>query len=313
MSGRPDYAVLKRQLAGYAQTLLFDACAVAAPDAIAAELAHHQQWLEHGNQARMDYLARDPAKRYDPCSLLMECRSVVVLAHSIYAGPGGEPPANAARIARYAWGDDYHDVIGAKLRRLGAWLDERVPEHCWKATVDSSPLGEKALALAAGIGWRGGHSLVLNERLGSYFMLGCLLTSAELPPDTPVADQCGACRLCIEACPTGALLEFGVLDARRCISYANGSRRGEPGDVATLAGWLYGCDTCQQVCPYNSAPLATAEPRFSPRLDVLRLTARDVLELAEEEFERRYVGTVIYGRGLARLKAAAQMMWPEAE
>lgn len=303
-----DYGRLKRQLAEYARSLLFDACGVAAPEAITAELAHHRQWLARGHQANMDYLARDPATRYEPRSLLPQCQSVVVLAHGIHSQAAGPARDGAARIASYAWGDDYHDVIGGKLKRLGAWLDERLPAHRWKATVDTAPLSEKALALAAGIGWRGGHSLVLNERLGSYFMLGCLLSSAPLPPDGPVAERCGACRLCLEACPTGALVEFGVLDARRCISHANGSRRGDPQDVPDLAGWLYGCDACQQACPYNAEPVATAEPRFRPRPELLGLTAGEVLAMSENEFTRRFAGTVIHGRGLTKLQAAAQMI-----
>jgi len=299
---------LKRELAERAAALGFDACAVAAADALDAELDHHRQWLERGFQANMGYLARDPEQRYDPRALLPQCQSVVVLAQSIYVEVADWPRPGIAKVARYAWGDDYHDVIGAKLNGLGAWLDQRVPQHRWKATVDTSPVSEKALALAAGIGWRGGHSLVLNERLGSYFMLGCLLTSAPLPPDAPVAEQCGSCRCCLEACPTGALVEFGVLDARRCISHANGSSRGEPEEVPTLGGWLYGCDACQQACPFNSAPLGTRESRFMPRPGVLSLAAGDVLAMTEEEFHRRFQGTVIHGHGLAKLKAAAQVL-----
>jgi len=304
---------LKQELAERASALGFDACAIAAADALDAELANHIQWLARDYQANMDYLARNPRHRYDPRALLPECRSVVVLAHSIYVEADDWPRPGVAKVARYAWGDDYHDVIGEKLGRLGAWLDQHVPEHRWKATVDTSPLSEKALALAAGIGWRGGHSLVLNARLGSYFMLGCLLTSAALPPDGPVAEQCGGCRRCLEACPTGALVEFGVLDARRCISHATSSRRGEPADAPALSGWLYGCDACQQACPFNTAPLGTREARCQPRPGILNLTTGEVLALSEEEFHRRFQGTVIHGRGFAKLQAAARILQSERD
>jgi epoxyqueuosine reductase len=139
-------------------------------------------------------------------------------------------------------------------------------------------------------------------------MLGCLLTSAELPPDAPVAEQCGSCRRCLEACPTGALVDFGVLDARRCISHATTSNSGVPADVPALSGWLYGCDACQQACPFNAAPPSNRESRFQPRSGVLGLTAGEVLALTEVEFHRRFQGTVIQGRGLAKLQAAAQII-----
>jgi epoxyqueuosine reductase len=304
---------LKRALTDYAAELGFNACGIAAADALDAELECHRQWLAGDYQAGMDYLARAPERRYDPRALLPQCQSVVVLAQGIYTEAEDWPRPGVAKVARYAWGDDYHTVIGEKLKRLGAWLDERVAEHRWKATVDTSPLSEKALAVAAGLGWRGGHSLVLNAQLGSWFMLGCLLTSAPLPPDAAAAEQCGSCRRCLEACPTGALVEFGVLDARRCISHATTSNSGAPADVPALSGWLYGCDACQQACPYNAAPRGTREARCQPRPGVLDLTPAEVREMTEEEFRRRFQGTVIHGRGLAKLQAAARILESELQ
>ena len=303
-----DACELKTQLTAEAERLGFNALGIAAPDAILDEATRHKQWLNRGHAGEMGYLARRPAARYDPRSLLPECLSVVVVAHSIYTEAPDWPAAGVAKVARYAWGDDYHDVIGAKLADLGGWLDEHATEHRWKATVDTSPLNEKALAVAAGIGWRGKHSLVLNAGLGSYFMLGCLLTSLELPPDAPLGNRCGDCRLCLDACPVDALPEPGVLAAARCLSYLNSTRRGDPCAAPTLAGWLFGCDACQQACPYNSAPPVTTEPRFKPRPGIRELTPREVLDMPPAEFKRRFAGTVIEEYGLTRLKATAALI-----
>ncbi|MBN2082820.1 tRNA epoxyqueuosine(34) reductase QueG [bacterium] len=303
-----DASYLKSQLAAEAERLGFVALGIAAPDAVRAETTRHEEWLARGYAGALDYLGRRPAQRYDPRWLLPECASVVVVAHSIYTEAPGWPAAGTAKVARYAWGDNYHEVIGGKLAELGRWLDARVDGHRWKATVDTSPLNEKALAVAAGLGWRGGHSLVLTAGLGSYFMLGCLLTSQALPPDAPVDNRCGDCRLCLDACPADALPAPGVLDASRCLSYLNSTRRGDPASAPTLDGWLYGCDACQQACPYNSAPPVTAEPRVQPRPGIRELTAREVLDMPPAEFTRRFAGTVLEEYGLMRLQASAALV-----
>jgi epoxyqueuosine reductase len=226
------------------------------------------------------------------------------LAHNYYVPVPGWPAAGVARIARYAWGDDYHDVLGVKLAQLGLWLGERVADHQFKVTVDASPLAEKAFAVAAGAGWRGKHSLVVNPQLGSYFLIGTLLTTARLEPDLPLGEGCGDCTACLDACPTGALAAPGVLNAGRCISYTNEHGVGL-GPDARLHGWLYGCDACQEACPYNASPLQTREPRFVPRAGVLDLTATDVLRMSSEEFQKRFGGSVVSQRTLGDLRAAA--------
>lgn len=299
---------LKAELAREAERLGFDALGIAAPQPLTREAAHHLEWVARGYAGSMAYLQRDTQARYDPRSLLPDCASVVVVAMSIYTAAPDWPRPHLAKVARYAWGDDYHEVIRPKLEELGRWLDQRIAGHRWKATVDTSPLSEKALAIAAGIGWRGKHSLVLNERLGSYFLIGCLLSSAELPADQPLQDGCGDCTLCVDACPVGALTEPRVLNASRCISFINEHQRRAPAPGAELAGWLYGCDECQQVCPYNAAPLTTREPRLAPRPGVLELTAAEVLALTPEQFNARFEGTVIADRGLEALKAVARCL-----
>jgi epoxyqueuosine reductase len=239
----------------------------------------------------MAFLARNPEGRYDARSLLQECQSVVVVALSYAQEEDSAQPAS--KIARYAWGDDYHDVVEGKLLRLAGWLAERVPGLCWKATVDNSPLAEKTLAVAAGIGWQGKNTLVISERQGSYFFLGCLLLSIELPVDTSVADGCGDCRLCLDACPTGALAEPGVLDASRCISYQNTNRKGGPAQGSRLAGWLFGCDECQLACPYNAELRTATEQRFALHAGIKALTAQRLLCMSEDELLRSLDGTAL--------------------
>jgi epoxyqueuosine reductase len=300
---------LKQSLWAEARALGFDLLRVCAPDAPAAEAANHARWLARGHGADMHYLYRDPAARYDARSLLPECRSVVVLALSYYQPCGGAVlPGGTAKVAMYAWGDNYHNVIRAKLKQLGRWLDTQVAGHVWRPTVDSAPLAEKAFAVAAGIGWAGRNSLVLNERLGSYFFLACLLTSAELPRDAPVEPGCGTCTLCIQACPTDALLGPGILAAEKCVSYQNTESQAAPVPGVRLNGWLFGCDTCQQVCPFNGEPLPTREPRFAPRPGILTLTAEEAAGLSEDEFNRRFEGTSLRRRKYARFTAAAKVL-----
>lgn len=303
-----DPEQLKAGLALQAERLGFDAIGIAAAAALPEEAAHHLEWLECGYAGDKAYLKRNVKARYDPRALLPDCASVVVVAHSIYTAAPRWPRPGLAKVARYAWGDDYHDVIRPKLEQLGRWLDQRIAGHRWKATVDTSPLSEKALAVAAGIGWRGKHSLVLSERLGSYFLIGCLLSSAALPVDQLLPDGCGSCTLCVGACPVGALVEARVLNASRCISFINEHQRLAPSPGDELAGWLYGCDECQQACPYNAAPLSTREPRLAPRPGVLDLTAAEVLALTPAKFEQRFQGTVIAERGLSALQAVARCL-----
>jgi epoxyqueuosine reductase len=297
-------AVLKAALWEQAAALGFQLLRVCGPDAALAQAANHLRWLERGHGADMHYLHREAELRYDARSLLPECRSVVVLALSYFhPGPLPEQPG---KVAMYAWGDNYHNVIRGKLKTLGRWLDSQVEGHVWRPTIDSAPLAEKAFAVAAGVGWAGRNSLVLNHRLGSYFFIACLLTSVELPFDMAVEPACGTCTLCIQACPTDALLGPGILAAERCVSYLNTESQEKPDESTQLNGWLFGCDTCQRVCPFNAAAVPTAEPRFTPRPGILGITAQQAATMDEAEFNARFTGTTIRRRKYQRFVAAGQ-------
>lgn len=223
-------------------------------------------WLRNGRHGQMEYLARNTEMRLDPGLLLPGARSVIVVAwlyrvretaEGLPISLEGDIPEQegpTGRIARYAWGRDYHRVIRKRLHhlvdRLGPAL--RTPFDS-RVCVDTAPLLERELARRAGIGWIGNNCLVLSRELGSYFCLGAVVTTLDLPPDTPVEDRCGDCDRCIQACPTNALVGGKRMDASRCLSYQTIENRGQipPGQVLDPAGQVYGCDICQQVCPYN--------------------------------------------------------------
>jgi epoxyqueuosine reductase len=202
-------------------------------------------------------------------------------------------------------------VLRPRLKALGAFLDTLAPGHRWKPTVDTSPLLEKALAVAAGIGWQGKHSLIMNREYGSYFFLGLLLTTVELPPDEPATDGCAGCKACLDVCPSGALTAPRVLAANKCISYLTTERKAAPEPGTDLAGWLYGCDLCQQACPYNEVPRPSREPAFAPRPQTTEISAQAAAELTPEQFEQDYGGSPIARRRHDRFTAQARRLLEE--
>jgi epoxyqueuosine reductase len=299
---------IKRRLGEHARTLGFDMLRVAPADAAIRERQRLHKWLSHGYAGDMWYLERDPDARCNPASLLPGCRSVIVTATSYYYDQPDWPGERGAKIARYAWGADYHDVLRPRLKALGEFLDALAPGGRWKPTVDTSPLLEKALAAAAGIGWQGKHSLILNRELGSYMFLGLLLTTVELPPDGPEADGCQGCKACLDVCPSGALVAPRVLAANKCISYLTTERREAPEPGSDLSGWLYGCDLCQQACPYNESPRPSREPAFAPRPATLEITARSAADLTAGQFEGDYAQSPIARRRHDRFTTQARRL-----
>jgi epoxyqueuosine reductase len=248
------------------------------------ELARSQQWLQRGFGGEMKYLA-DP-RRSDPHSVIPGMRSVVVCALPYNtAAPRTSEALRGVRdrtgsnethgwISRYAWGDDYHDVVSAKLEALRGKLHEKFPQPFeTRVYADTGPINERAFAKYAGLGWLGKNTLLLNEELGSYFFLGVLLTTLDLQPalgtsELPPPDRCGTCRRCIDACPTDALIEPYVMDARKCISYLTIELRGSiPEDLRQPMGQhIFGCDICQDVCPWNRGAGVSDLKEFQPRV-----------------------------------------------
>lgn len=252
-----------------------------------------RMWLERGYAGEMAYMQRYADARRDPASVLPEVRSIVML------GMTYSPEASQSalgKIARYAVGEDYHHVLRGRLNGLLDWLQKEAGGCRGRGVVDTAPLLERDFARRAGLGWFGKNTMLLNKRQGSYFFLGALLLDLDLEPDTPHESQhCGTCTACLDACPTQAFVEPGMLDARRCISYLTIELRGSvQRELRPLVGdWLFGCDVCQEVCPWNGKAPATAEAAFLPRPEILALDPIELLGITEEEFRRRFRGTAL--------------------
>jgi epoxyqueuosine reductase len=292
---------LEQRLLARAHQLGFALAGIAAAtDADGFE--HLRAWLDQGYAGEMGYLHAHAEARRHPRSILPPVRSIVMVGMN-YAPSRGEEVSPGtdrvqARIARYAQGADYHTVLRAKLRQLGEWLREERP-GCWgRGVVDTAPLLERDFARRAGLGWFGKNTMLLNMRQGSWFVLGGLLVDVELTPSEPFAARhCGTCTACLDACPTGAFVAPYVLDSRRCISYLTIElHHGVPEEMRPAVGdWLFGCDVCQEVCPWNrKAPPGAAE--LAPRADLRAVDPAELLALSEEEFRRRFAGTALYPR-----------------
>ncbi len=307
-----------------ARRLGFDLCRVAAaapPD----EADRLGAWLRAGYHGDMDWIARTREIRQDPAKKLPGAASVIVLARNYYNRPPAEWPAEdgkssgagdgdgagpRGKTARYAWGRDYHNAFKKPLRRLKAFLDAMAPGHVHYASTDSGPVLERTWAERAGLGWTGKNSLILNKELGSYFLLATVITTVELRPDSPVGDHCGTCTACIDACPTDAITAPGVVDARRCISYLTIENRGAiPGDLGKKSeNWVFGCDICQEVCPWNRRAPETSSEDFKPRPEQAAPRLDELLTLDDGAFRTRFAGTPLMRAkrpGMARNAANA--------
>lgn len=281
---------MKERIVELAYRSGFDACRFASAE-IAMHRADYLSWLEHGLHADMDWLARTPERRTDPSSVLPNCKTVIVLARNYYQG--NEVRKQPGRFARYAFGSDYHDILLDHMRPIAVFLDEQGGTQ--KCYVDTGPVLERDFAASAGIGWQGKSTMCLNERLGTWFFLGTILTSLAFEPDPPAKNRCGSCTRCISACPTQAITAPYQLDARRCISYLTIENKGAiPLEFRRLIGdRIYGCDDCLEACPWNRFAQTTSEMRFRMPPPLLRLALRDLAALTEEEFRRLFRGSPI--------------------
>jgi epoxyqueuosine reductase len=279
-----------------ARTLGFTAVGIARADAATGEAAHLDEWLERGLHAGMHWMARDAGKRGDPRVAVPGARSVVALALNYHTPHHHRNEPGIGKISRYAWGDDYHDVLGGKLRQLWGWMEATFPGVGGRWYVDTGPVMEKVWAQRAGIGWIGKHSNLITQEHGSWVFLGEIITTHELEPDAPASDHCGTCRLCIDACPTAAIVEPYVVDSARCLSYLTIEHRGEvaPELQEHYDGWIYGCDVCQDVCPWNERfAHPTTERRFAPRPGMLDVPLDAWAEMSDEEFRERFRGSPV--------------------
>jgi epoxyqueuosine reductase len=292
--------LIKEEIIERARQLGFNSCRVAA----SVPSPHgdaFRSWLREGAAGEMQWLERGAEKRCDPQLVLPGARSVIVVALNYWQGD--ESTGTGGRIARYAWGDDYHDVMLAKLRTLDEFLASRGGVQ--KCYVDTGPILERDYAAEAGIGWHGKSTMLVDPKLGTWFFLGEILTTLDLAADQPQPARCGSCTRCITACPTGAITDAHRLDARRCISYLTIELKGSiPLEFRPLIGdRIYGCDTCLDVCPWNRFAAASRETAFAARPATAAMQLRDYLSLSEEQFRTLFRGSPIKRikrRGLLR-------------
>ncbi|MCS7015962.1 MAG: tRNA epoxyqueuosine(34) reductase QueG [Gemmatales bacterium] len=268
-----------------------------APAAEPASWHYYQDWLTQGYAGQMHYMHHQAQARSHPRHVFPQVRSIILV------GLNYKPkrlvsqqilPAHVGRVSAYAQSRDYHRVLRKKLEQLLRWLQQEVPDCQGRAVVDSAPLLERDFARRAGLGWFGKNTMLINKRLGSFFFLGALLVSIPLQPDPPLeTNHCGSCTACLDACPTQALIAPYTLDARRCISYLTIELRGPiPREMRSKLGdWMFGCDICQDVCPWNRKSPVSQCPELRPRPDLEQLDLYQLFFLTEEEFTRKFAGT----------------------
>lgn len=286
-------ASLSERIKSFARDLGCELAGVA-PVAQFQELEFYAQWLQEGHAGEMHYLERQLPARLDARQILPEAQSVIVIGvvyHTAHPLSTEIKDSQRGWISRYAWGDDYHDVLRDKLVALHKFLEqEGGPEYKGRYYVDTGPVLDRVFAKYAGLGWFGKHTNLINQRLGSWFFIGELITNLVLEFDAPPPDRCGTCRLCIDACPTEAIIAPYKLDARRCISYLTIELRDEIPEALRpqMGQHVFGCDICQDVCPWNRKAAVTSDRAFSPRSDAVAPPLAALAEMDEETFRQKF-------------------------
>lgn len=275
-----------RQLASEAG---FDAVEFAHAVPLTDEMKRYQEWIARGFHGVMGYMERRLEEREHITSILPGAQSVIVLAKNYYTP--WQHQQTTGKIARYAWGDDYHDVLPDMLEHVCSRLTEQYPEVQTKWYVDTGPVLEKQWAVHSGLGWQGKHSNIIRRDIGSWFFIAVIYTTLKLEASAPIADFCGTCTACIDACPTGAIVEPYVVDSNKCISHWTIEAKPHhivPEQVSeNLDGWLFGCDVCQEVCPWNRFSKPTTEQRFAPRDGRTGIAPEVVVNLQPEVFQEQ--------------------------
>lgn len=297
-----DSRELKRIAIELGFTTVGVAPAVPIPEAIGA----YHDWLGRGSHGEMQYMADHEALKQDPCSLLPSAKSVIVVTLNYY-----QEPISPIKVARYALGRDYHKVLRSRLRRLASLLSSSYPDAHFRECVDSAPLLERSYAHLAGLGWFGKNTMLIDSKRGSWFFIGVLLSSVPFVSDEPSLGGCGACKACIDACPTGAIVHEDnrwQVDSRQCISYQTIEKRGEL--TVETDGWVFGCDVCQEVCPFNSPretqpmrSVVTTEPDFLAARRFPSLV--ELAQISHADWDALTQGSAIRRTGFEGLKRNA--------
>ena len=278
-----------------AKRLGFMDCRISKAGFLEEEAPRLEEWLANGSHGKMSYMENHFDKRLDPTKLVEGAKAVISLSLNYYSTET-RSDIDAPKISMYAYGRDYHKVIKAKLKALINYIHEEIGEVGGRAFVDSAPVMDKAWAVKSGIGWMGKHSNVLSKKTGSFYFISELILDLELSADSPVTDHCGKCTACIDACPTGAIIKPYVVDGSKCISYFTIELKDEifPKEYhGKFDDWVFGCDICQEVCPWNRFSKQHKEPDFYPHKDLLNLTKTEWEELTEDVFQELFKGSAV--------------------
>ncbi|HCY74797.1 MAG TPA: tRNA epoxyqueuosine(34) reductase QueG [Ignavibacteriales bacterium] len=293
-----------------AKQLGFDLVGFAQADSLEDETEKLRQWLDKGFQASMGYMEKNPHKRKDVKEILPNAKSIISLALNYYIPDNYTNEKDKGKVSRYAWGKDYHLVIWQKLDELETMLKEIDSEFESISYVDTGPVMDKAWAVRAGIGWMGKHTNVINPEIGSWFFIATLITNYEFDYSALIADHCGTCKACIDACPTHAIVQEYVVDANKCISFQTIENKNEiPIELkGKFDNWIFGCDICQDVCPWNQKfSIATSIREFYPNNK--ELTYDEVMKLDNESFKERFVESPVKRTKLKGLQRNARFLF----
>jgi len=300
MSTKKKTEIIKKK----AVDLGFNNCGISKARFLKEEENKFEEWLNKGYQGSMGYLNKNFDKRLDPRKLVHGSKSVISLTYNYYP-PKKLVEKNNFIISKYAYGKDYHKIIKTKLRELFFYIKENIGNVEGRVFVDSAPVHERAWAKLSGLGWIGKNSLLINKKMGSYFFIAEIICDLELEYDSPVLDMCGKCTRCIDACPTEAITKSQVINAKKCISYLTiENKKNIPKELQkNMNGYIFGCDICQDVCPWNRFSKPHNEENFLPNQEIKKYRKKDWIELTEETFNIIFKGSAVKRtkyRGLKR-------------
>lgn len=285
-----------------AKELGFTSCGISKAEFLEEEAPRLEKWLKEGNHGTMSWMENHFDKRLDPTKLVPGAKSVISFTLNYFPEERQNP--EAPKLSKYAYGEDYHFVIKDKLKSLLNYIQEEIGEVDGRAFVDSAPVLDRAWAARSGLGWIGKHSLLLTKKEGSFFFIGELILDLELVPDGPTTDHCGSCTACIDACPTEAIIQPYVVDSNKCISYLTIELRDAiPSSFENqMEDWAFGCDICQDVCPWNRFSKPNTEDRFKPKPELMEMSRSDWMEITQEVFQELFRRSAVKRTKLEGLK-----------
>lgn len=285
-----------------AKRLGFLSCGISKAEFLEEEAPRLETWLNKNMNGEMTYMENYFDKRLDPTVLVPDSKSVISLLLNYF--PLETQPSDTYKISKYAYGTDYHFVIKDKLKQLMQFISEEIGEVHGRAFVDSAPVLDKAWAAKSGLGWIGKHSNLLTKQLGSFYFIAELIVDLDLEYDTPVTDHCGSCTACIDACPTNAIVADRVVDGSKCISYFTIELKNEipTSQKGNFEDWMFGCDICQDVCPWNRFSKPHSEPLFNPHPELLSMTKKDWEDITEEVFQQLFKKSAVKRTKFSGLK-----------